>query len=222
MNPRLKSGYFITGTDTGVGKTYVMAALARRAVDLGRKVFAFKPIETGCQLENGQLVGEDQELICQAAGDWQRDKLRGVHQFAMAAAPLVAARAEAREVDLELIERTFEEGMIRADLTLVEGAGGWRVPIFSGLDMGGLAGRLGLPVIIVARAGLGTLNHTLLTAEAVERDRQRLVVVVLSERPSEPDDLVSTNVEHLQRHLGVAVIRLRTDSKMLDPLILAE
>jgi dethiobiotin synthetase len=140
----------------------------------------------------------------------------------MAAAPLVAARDEAREVDLELIEQVFEEGIARADLTLVEGAGGWRVPICAELDMGGLAGRLGLPVIIVARAGLGTLNHTLLTAEAVERDRQRLVVVVLSERPSEPEDLVSTNVEEIGIRLGVGVIRLRTDSKILDPLILRE
>jgi dethiobiotin synthetase len=166
----LNRSFFITGTDTGVGKTFITAALARRAVGLGRRVFAFKPIETGCRKVDDQLVGEDQEIISKAAGDWQTGSLRGVYRFPLAAAPSVAAEAAGETIDLRAIDRALSEGKSRADLVLVEGAGGWRVPITASLDMGGLARRLHMPVLVVARAGLGTINHTLLTLEAAKRD----------------------------------------------------
>jgi len=86
-------GLFITGTDTGVGKTFVACALARAARAAGHRVFAFKPIETGCELRAGELVGSDQSLLVEAAGGWQQGVLRGTYQFRKPASPLVAARA---------------------------------------------------------------------------------------------------------------------------------
>jgi dethiobiotin synthetase len=193
-------GYFITGTDTNVGKTYVTCALATRARARGRRVFAFKPIETGCTPGvDGKLVGADQELLCDAAGDWQKGPLRGVFQFKLPAAPLVAAEAEGSVVDLDLVLRVVRQGAELAPVTLVEGAGGWRVPITHAADMGAMARAVGFPVVIVARAGLGTINHTLLTIEAVERDGLAVAGVVLSERPSDDRQMTLSNREQILR-----------------------
>ncbi|MBS1119710.1 MAG: bioD1 [Deltaproteobacteria bacterium] len=210
----MSRSYFVTGTDTGVGKTFVTAALARRAVELGRKVFAFKPIETGCARVGDQLVGDDQELLSKAAGDWQTGSLRGVYRLALAAAPAVAAEAEGRTIDLRAIDRALSEGKSRADLVLVEGAGGWRVPITSSLDMGGLARRLHMPVLVVARAGLGTINHTLLTLEAAKRDGCVVAAVILSERPEDSPEMARSNSEQIQLQCDRRIVRFRGDHSL--------
>jgi dethiobiotin synthetase len=193
-------GYFITGTDTNVGKTYVTCALAARARAQGLRVFAFKPIETGCLPGvDGKLVGADQEQLCEAAGGWQKGPLRGVYQVELPAAPLVAAEAERAVIDVEVVLRVARQGADGAAVTLVEGAGGWRVPITQAKDMGALAGALGFPVVVVARAGLGTINHTLLTIEVVERDGLAVAGVVLSARPSDDRQMTLSNREQILR-----------------------
>ena len=192
-------GYFITGTDTGVGKTFVTAAMARRARARDQRVFAFKPIETGCERVGGRLVGSDQEILAEAAGGWQQGALRGAYQLVQPAAPLVAAESEGAVIDIHRVLHTLKEGAAKADLVLVEGAGGWRVPITPKLDMGGLAAEIGYPVIIVARATLGTINHTLLTIEAVQRDNCWLAAVVLSRRPEDDALAAASNIEQIRR-----------------------
>ncbi len=181
--------YFVTGTDTGVGKTHVTCALARLGVASGKRVFAFKPIETGVV----GAEGDDQTALCSAAGGWQRGSLRGLYCFSKPAAPFVAAT---EAIDIELVARTASEP---ADLTLVEGAGGWRVPVTESADMGGLAKRLGFPVILVARGSLGTINHTLLSIEAIERDGCALAGVVLSVRPNEDAEFARSNAAEIRR-----------------------
>jgi dethiobiotin synthetase len=208
--------YFITGTDTGVGKTYVTALLAKRGRQLGRRVFAWKPIETGCELGNGIRVGADQEAI---SSEWQQGDLRGAYRFLKPIAPLMAAEAEGTAIELRRIEEVFQKGAAGADLILVEGAGGWRVPVTAELDMGGLAKRLGLPVIVVARAGLGTINHTLLTVEAVLRDSQSVAAVVMSCRPDDASAFAEQNAKAIERQFRGSVIRLWSDARVLDSLI---
>ncbi len=213
----MTKSYFITGTDTGVGKTFVAAAMARRAVTMGRRVFAFKPIETGCALVDGKFVGADQEILAKAAGDWQTGSLRGVYRFALAVAPSVAADAEGRMIDLRAIDRALSEGKSSADLILVEGAGGWRVPISENLDMAGLAKRLHMPIVIVARAGLGTINHTLLTVEAVKRDGGVIAAIVVSELPTDDAELARSNCEQIQLRVDRRVVRFRgTETSSYD------
>lgn len=171
---------FVTGTGTGVGKTTVGRALIHLAKGQGLTVRAIKPIETGGR--------DDQEAL----------GAENVYSFALPAAPLVAARAEGRTIDFDrLVENVSRE--TSADLTLVEGAGGWRVPITVQADMGTLAQRLGYPVLVVAAAGLGTINHTLLTLEAIERDGLQVHAVVLSKRQEDDASLVETNVEMISR-----------------------
>jgi dethiobiotin synthetase len=191
------TGYFVTGTDTGVGKTQVTSALARCARTLGKKVFAFKPVESGCEQVGDRLVGADMDALYKAAGSWQTGDLRGVYRLRMPVAPAVAARAEAVEVDLDRVDRVFREGVAQSDVVLVEGAGGWRVPITPTADVSVLAKRTGLPIVIVSRATLGTINHSLLTIEAVERDGCRVAAVVLSRRPDESADFARSNREEI-------------------------
>lgn len=216
------NGYFVTGTDTDVGKTFVTCALARRAVALGHRVFAFKPIESGCAAgSEGQLQGADQELLAAAAGNWQHGPFRGLYRFPLAAAPLVAAEAAGTAIDVDHVVRISLDGALsgHASLTLIEGAGGWRVPITQDVDIAGLARALALPVIVVARAGLGTINHTLLTIEAVERDGLPLVGVVMSHRPDDDPAATTRNRLEVHRRWPGLIVILARDLDVLDPLL---
>jgi dethiobiotin synthetase len=216
-NKPRRPGYFVTGTDTGVGKTFVSAALARRARDMrpDGRVLAFKPIETGCT----RNVGEDQEALAEAAGDWQRGPLRGLYRFRQPAAPLVAAAAQGHGIDIVSIVETFRHGADGTSLAIVEGAGGWRVPITADVDMGGLARSLALPVIVVGRATLGTINHSLLTLEAVERDGCTVAALVLSLRPEEDAAFAASNVTEIRRAWPGRIFVLGSDASALDELL---
>jgi dethiobiotin synthetase len=216
------NGYFVTGTDTNVGKTYVTTALAVRGRAQGLHVFAFKPIESGCSPgPTGEPVGADQEELARAAGDWQRGSLRGLYRLRLPAAPLVAAEAEGVSVDLARVVDHARQGAscFGASFTLVEGVGGWRVPITRDEDVSALARRLALPVIVVARAGLGTINHSLLTVEAVERAGLSVASLVLSHRPSEDPLVTASNREQILWRWPGRVVILGDDAAVLDDLV---
>ena len=214
-------GYFVTGTDTGVGKTFVGAALVRRARSLGRRVFAFKPIETGVP---ERREGEDQVVLCDAAGGWQTGALRGVYRFRQPAAPRVAAEAEKTAIDLDRITSVYREGLAAVhnggtpDLVLVEGAGGWRVPITDSADTSTLAKRIGLPVLVVARAGLGTINHSLLSVEAIERDGCEVAALVLNVRHDDDRIFARSNEQEIQARWRGRIVYFLEPSD-LDALI---
>jgi dethiobiotin synthetase len=209
--------YFVTGTDTGVGKTFVTTQLARRARARvpQAQVFAFKPVETGC----AHRFGDDQEALADAAGDWQQGVLRGAYQFRLAAAPLVAALAESKTIDLDFIRDTVQLGSVGATHVLVEGAGGWRVPITETVDMAGLARIMGFPVIIVGRAGLGTISHCLLTIEAAERDGATIEALILSQRADDDPAFAASNAEQIQHRWPGLVLVLASDVSVLDVLL---
>lgn len=187
-------GLFVTGTDTGVGKTFISCELVRRARAAGHRVFAFKPLETGVTGE----WGEDQLALAKASGS----NPRGTYRFPLPAAPLVAARAAGAQVDLGRIEIDLLAGVEGADRVLIEAAGGWRVPITDEHGTSELARRSGLPVLIVARAGLGTINHTLLTHEAVLRDGLRVAAIILSVRPDDDLAFARSNAEMIAAACG--------------------
>ena len=210
-----RAGYFITGTDTGVGKTFVAAALIRRAVARGLKVFAFKPIETGCTEVDGELVGSDQVLLRHAAGG-ARAPRAGLYRFRDPVAPAVAARTSGEPIDLDRIKAVLDA--TPSDLAIVEGAGGWRVPITPTADMSTLARVVGLPIVLVARAGLGTINHSLLSIEAIERDGSQLAAVVLSCLPTDSLDFARENALEINQRWSGRVLVLETE-RILDELI---
>jgi dethiobiotin synthetase len=195
-------GFFVTGTDTGVGKTVAACGLIRglreRGIDLG----VMKPIETGVT-EAGPL---DALALRSAAGVAESIDEICPLQFALPAAPVVAAQAEGRKVDLELLARSFTELSSRHELMLVEGAGGLLVPTAPGYDMGDLAEQMDLAVIVVARMALGTINHTLLTLREIERRKLNLAGVILCDADGALSDADRSNLDHLREELGSRLV----------------
>ncbi len=173
---RRARGLFVSATDTGVGKTLVACELIRRLRRRGIDACGMKPVETG--------VGEDGPLDALAlhAASGGGDPLEEVcpQRFVLAAAPVVAAEAEQRCVDLAALRSAFARLAARHECVIVEGAGGVSVPLTPALDMAGLAAQLELPVLVVARARLGTINHTLLTLDALRAHALRPAGVVVS------------------------------------------
>lgn len=152
---------FISGTDTNVGKTYIAALLIRALREKGVDCVGMKPICCGDR--------QDAEIL-RDAGD-QRLDLNEVNPIWLRtpAAPYTAALVEERQIDLTLIKKTFEQVKSRHAAFVVEGVGGWRVPITASYDMSDLARDLGLSVIVVVANRLGALNHALLTVEAIRQ-----------------------------------------------------
>jgi len=155
-------GIFITGTDTGVGKTIASAAIAMVLRRMGHSVGVMKPVTSGCIERDGHLVSEDAELLCYGAGievtpDCAPYLLRAP------VAPSIAASLEKVRIDFQVIRDAYLRLAEDYEFVIVEGAGGLMVPLAGGLLMSDLASHLGLPVAVVARPGLGTINHTLLT-----------------------------------------------------------
>lgn len=157
-------GLFVTGTDTGVGKTYVAALIARHLTAAGWKVGVYKPAASGCpESANGALQCPDAEALWNAAG--RPGELSAVcpQVFRAALAPHLAARAEGRCLDPRLLEDGFLYWKQRSDVVVVEGAGGLFSPLGDDLYVADLAHRFGLPVVIVSQNVLGTINQTVQT-----------------------------------------------------------
>jgi dethiobiotin synthetase len=195
---RSPAGFFVTGTDTGVGKTVVACALVRALRDAGRDVGVMKPVETGV----GAPGPLDAIALRDASG--ANDPLGEICpvQLALPAAPTVAAAAEGTHVDLGVIRSAWARLRARHELMVVEGAGGLLVPLAENCSMAELAAELGLPLVVAARAALGTINHTLLTVEAIERRGLALAGVVISHVGGVLSHADAKNLESLRSALG--------------------
>lgn len=181
--------YFVTGTDTGVGKTEVSAALLTSMVKAGQRPFAFKPCESG---DNG-----DSEALWKAAGAWQPRKQVCVYRFKMPLAPALAARAERKTVSWKRLLTAFDE--LGDGPGIVEGAGGLFVPLDDQHDVIDLIEATRLPVVLVARAGLGTINHTTLSLLALEQRKISVAAVVLVQARRGLEPSLPTNRAELER-----------------------
>ncbi len=167
--------FFVTGTDTDVGKTVVTAGLLAAANARGLTTAALKPVAAGCEPTPEGLRNADALLLQRTASiALDYDEVNPI-AFAPAIAPHIAAARAGRRLSLsQLVGFCRGPLMRRADLTLIEGAGGWRVPLGPQLLLSALPRELGLPVVLVVGMRLGCLNHALLTAEAIARDGLRL------------------------------------------------
>ena len=161
-------GVFVTGTDTGVGKTRVAVALIHALRARGLRVAAMKPVSAGNA--PGEL-NEDVVALLQAANVAADVRDVNPYAFAPAIAPHLAAQQAGVRIELDSIAAAYSRLAAKADVVVVEGAGGWRVPLNEREDMADLAQRLGLPVVLVVGLRLGCLNHALLTAESVANRR---------------------------------------------------
>jgi dethiobiotin synthetase len=163
----MTQGYFITGTDTGVGKTLVACALLHAFAARGINAAGMKPVASGAELVDGALRNEDVEQLLAAASVARPRQIVNPYCFEPPIAPHIAADRAGVTIDLDHIARCCAELAAHADVVIVEGIGGFRVPLGPGTDMGALAARLALPVLLVVGMRLGCLNQALLTADAI-------------------------------------------------------
>jgi len=196
-----KRGIFVVGTDTGVGKTLVAAALARYLVNLGVVVRVVKPVETG--VPNPEALGPDGNLLRWAAGNNALPEEISPYRFHLPLAPSLAAEKEGVRIDLQTILDRISPGDEKGEFWIVEGAGGLMVPLAGGFTVADLALRTDLPLLIVARPGLGTINHTLLTVMAARTMSIPVAGIIVNGMPERPD-LAEESAPHALASLASA------------------
>ena len=198
--------YFITGTDTGVGKTSVAVALLQAAVKRGLSTAAVKPVAAGCELTREGLCNDDALFLqqaCTAALTYEQ-----MNPFALqpAIAPHFAAAREGLRLDAKGLATHCQTVLdLKADLTVIEGAGGWRVPLNDSETFADIAKQLNVPVILVVDIKLGCLNHALLSAEAIRADGLELAGWVANQA-SGVDECHDEMVADLERRLACPLV----------------
>lgn len=210
----MSHGFFITGTGTEVGKTYVSALLARELVARGKRVGVYKPVASGCIVEGkeeetgaGQLVSEDALALWEAADQPLTLEAVCPQRFKAAVAPNVAAEMENKCVDERLLRTGIEPWLDYSDLVLVEGAGGLMSPLSKSDYNANLATDLGFPVIVVAANRLGVINDTLQTVIAAVSLDLPVAGIILNQAEHGGDDAsVKSNATQLREHLRVPLL----------------
>ena len=212
--PRRTTGLFVTGTDTGVGKTHVAALIARALKNDGREVGVYKPVASGCERDaHGNLTSDDAQLLWDAAG--RPGELERVcpQKFAAPLAPYLAAQAEGKAIDVSLLRRGCDYWRERAETVIVEGAGGLFSPLSDVLYNSDLAAELDLPLVLVAANRIGTIHAalaTLLAARSFRGGALSIAAIVLND--ATPDDgrdpSRATNASELRRHLAGPLLKL--------------
>ncbi len=199
----MAKNYFVAGTDTGVGKTQITTGLIALAKAQGLTAYGLKPIAAGCEQTDVGWVNEDALQIQQVNA--VAIEYAQINPVALKAplAPHIAAAQEGRQLTLSLIEESVREALTYpADLRLIEGAGGWRIPLSATEQLADLPKRLNTPVILVVAMRLGCLNHALLTAQAIAADGLALAGWVANSTGGPMDEL-EENINTLRQYLPV-------------------
>jgi dethiobiotin synthetase len=205
-------GLFVVGTDTGVGKTRVAAAIARSVIDAGHRVGVLKPVATGAVRNGDGWHSDDVELLREAIGGEAPHQWICPIVFEEPVAPVVAARLRGIPLEHAHLERMVDVALAwwshHAEVMIVEGIGGLLTPLAEGTTVADLAVALDYPLVIVAHRGLGALNHTLLTVEAARHRGLRIAGLILnSVQPTTHPLAEATNADELSRRLdGVALL----------------
>jgi dethiobiotin synthetase len=204
-------GIFVTGTGTEVGKTVVVAAIARTLAAEGHRVAVFKPAVTGLD-EPGE---SDHALLRRAAGSDQSDEEVAPYRYGPPASPHLAAALAGEEIEPQRLRAAAGTAAASADVLVCEGVGGLLVPLGPGYLVRDLAADLGYPLVIAACPGLGTINHTLLTIEAARAAGLEVAGVVLTPWPEKPTEIERSNRDTIAA-LG------RVEVRTLPPLDLGK
>jgi len=200
----LPAGVFVTGTGTEVGKTVVAAAIARTLASDGRTVAVFKPAVTG--LEEG--VESDHALLRRASGSAQTDAEIAPYRYDPPASPHLAAAQAGERIDPEVLREAARAAGESAEALVCEGVGGFLVPLAADYLVRDLAVDLGLPLVVAASPGLGTINHTLLTLGSARAAGLEVRAVVLTPWPERPSEVEASNRETIAAFGDVEVLAL--------------
>ncbi len=198
----MAQSYFVIGTDTNVGKTYVASALVQHFAALGIKTVGMKPVASGCEFnEKNELINEDVTALISASNISATLDLINPYRFAPAIAPHIAAEQAGVQIDLNVIQQAYAQLVGMADVVVVEGAGGFCVPLNSTQTLADLAVRLNIPMILVVGIRLGCINHALLTVEAIQTRGLRLAGWIANE--IEPNfAMFDENLSSLQQRIA--------------------
>ena len=210
----MHKGIFITGTDTGVGKTFVAVGLINALKEKGFNVCPMKPVETGCRTKKGKLIPEDTMSLIRASGIKEAIDVINPYRFKHPLAPSVAAELERKSIKKEKIFSAYNYLSKKYDITIVEGAGGIMTPLYKKYLFLDFISALNLPIIIISRPGLGTINHTLLTISAAKGRGVNILGVVINYAAKTKTGIAEkTNPEIIKRLGGVPVIGIVLYSK---------
>jgi dethiobiotin synthetase len=203
----MKKGIFITGTDTGVGKTFVACGLIKAMKEIGLDACPMKPVESGCRTSKGKLVPSDTNKLINASGVNEPLDLINPYRLKHPLAPSVAADIEGVKIERRKILSAHSRLSKKYSITIVEGAGGIMAPVYKKYLFLDLARDLDLPVVIVSRPGLGTINHTLLTIEALKNKGLDISGVIINYSEINRKGLSEkTNPEVIEKLGGVPVL----------------
>ena len=208
------AGIFITGTDTGVGKTAISGGLAGALADKGLSVGVMKPLQSGAGVRNGAFYSPDSEFMIKACGSQDEIELVCPVMLREPLAPSVAAEIEGKTIDLDIIRNAYLELERRHDIVIVEGAGGIAVPVKDNFLYSDLIRCLGIPSIVVARAGLGTINHTFLTVEYAKNCGISVTGVIINDFKGGIAE--ETNPDIIEKLTGVPILGIVPHDDTID------
>ena len=215
-------GIFITGTDTGIGKTVAAAAIARLLRNRGIKVGIMKPVTSGCAGTKGRCLSEDAELLAWGAGCDPADPDIAPYCLAAPLAPSVAAAMEGVRIDFGHIRDAFDRLAARHEFMIVEGAGGLMVPLAGGLMVADLIGRIAQPALVIARPDLGTVNHTVLTCYAAKHLGIEIRGVIINNYPEAPDRAAESAPHLIDSLSGAPLLGIFPHVEGEDPQLVVE
>ncbi len=218
-------GIFITGTDTGVGKTLVAGALAAAARRSGARVGVFKPCESGCGQPDGSLHAPDAAFLQRMSGSSAPLDQICPYRLREALAPAIAAEREHVNISPHHIQKIYRELREKNDIMIVEGAGGLLVPMADGVLTLDLIRQLALPVVVVARLSLGTINHCLLTVRQIQAAGLPLIGIIFNRTLAQDTAAEQTNSAVLQRYTDAPVLGclpFLNPSQQQDPAVMAK
>jgi dethiobiotin synthetase len=196
----LKTGYFVTGTDTEVGKTLVSGALILKLREQGKKVIGFKPVVAGTYLgQNGEHINEDIETL-QIAANTPHTQSICPYVLDIPAAPHIVAKANGINLNIDELQQSFSNIQNEQDCVIVEGAGGFIVPLNDHENLADFAQNIALPIIVVVGMKLGCLNHALLTIEAIKSRKIKIAGWVANTLAQEMN-LLNENIQSLQARI---------------------
>ncbi len=210
-------GLFITGTDTGVGKTLVTGGLARTLKNQGITPGVMKPVETGCKQQKGRRIPRDGSFLKFMAQAGEPLEEIVPYRLLAPLAPYVAAEKEKILIEIPKIVHQYRQISSRCSFTLVEGAGGLLVPVTGKHFMIDLIAKLNLPVLLVGRLGLGTLNHTLLSLACLKQRQIPVIGIVMNDPDDCRDQAAHSNPSILQQFSPVPVLGKIPYDKGLQP-----